>query len=48
MNDDSVHIACPQCGMMVEVPDPTALVLALHQQNDCDVSPLLIHHEATE
>jgi hypothetical protein len=45
VNDDTVQVACPQCGEMVEVPDPTALVLALHQQNVCIVSPLLVHHD---
>ena len=41
---DPVQVACPQCGYLIEVPDPTALVLALHQQNECTVSGLLIHH----
>jgi hypothetical protein len=44
---DGVQVACPQCGELVEVPDPTALVLALHQQNDCTVSTLLVHHDGS-
>lgn len=45
MSENAVQIACPQCGNVVEVPDPTALILALHQQNECDVSGLLVHHD---
>ena len=40
----AVQIACPQCGELVEVADPTALILALHMQNDC-MSNLMAHHD---
>jgi hypothetical protein len=42
---DAVQVACPQCGELVEVKDPTALVLALHMQNACTVAELLVHHD---
>ena len=40
-----VQIVCPQCGEPIEVPDVAALILALHQQNECTVSGLLVHHD---
>ena len=42
----AVQIACPQCGELVEVADPTALILALHMQNDC-MSNLMAHHDGS-
>ena len=37
----AVEIVCPECGELVSVKDPAALIRALHLANDCSVSGLL-------
>jgi predicted RNA-binding Zn-ribbon protein involved in translation (DUF1610 family) len=48
MRERAVTVACPQCGELVEVKDPTALILGLHMHNDCNVSGLLVHHDGDD
>ena len=43
---EPVTVLCPECQTLVEVKNIYAVLLALHMQNDCDVSNLLAHREA--
>jgi hypothetical protein len=43
---EPVTVLCTECGSIVTVKDVQALILALHLQNDCDISNLLVHREA--
>ena len=43
---EPLTVLCGECGTLVEVHDVAALILALHLQNDCDISNLLVHREA--
>ena len=39
------HMICTECGTILEVKDVQALLLSLHQANDCDISALIVHRE---
>jgi hypothetical protein len=36
-----VQVLCPECGQIIEIEDPAALVRALHLVNECSVRTLL-------
>ena len=40
---EPITVLCPQCGEMVEVKDPQALIMALHLANDCELASLFGH-----
>lgn len=37
----SLTVICPECGEVIEVKDPGALVRALHLVNECSLRSLL-------
>lgn len=43
---EPVTILCSECGVLVEIHDPAAVLLAMHLANDCDISNLIVHREA--
>jgi hypothetical protein len=38
---DALTVLCPECGEVIEVKDPAALVRALHLLNECSLRTLL-------
>jgi hypothetical protein len=43
--NEGVTVLCPECGEVVEVKDPAALIRALHLMNACTVRALLSKEE---
>jgi hypothetical protein len=40
---DTLTVMCPSCSNLYEVPDPRAILLALHLSNHCDETQGLTH-----
>lgn len=40
MSSDPLTVLCPECGELMEVKDPAALIQALHLANACELRVL--------
>ena len=46
--DTGVTVLCHECGELLEVKDPRALILTLHLRNECTISGLFNHQGSGE
>lgn len=40
---EPLTVICTECGVVLEIKDVQAIILALHLQNECEVSGLFSH-----
>ena len=46
--NEGTTVLCHECGELLEVKDPRALILTLHLRNECSISGLFNHQGSGE